>query len=102
MNAFGIAAGTSSDCFACMTPTDSGLATEGEAEWHIAFATALGVPQDQAALLIQHDDGTVRDGRYATQWRVCTSCAAASRASFPAPVLLIPGAPVPVVSQPWT
>lgn len=94
-------------CIACWNPTDTGLATFGESEFHIAFLTFLGVTESQAAGTMTHfaqehngaSDGQVIDGVYPMQWRVCTACIRKAKPRFPDPVLIINGAELPVIGQ---
>jgi hypothetical protein len=92
-----------------MTPTDTALAFHGEAEWIIGGLLALGIPEGEAeatahAFWSERDPtlrkGEVPGGILTEPIRVCRDCVRAAEAPFPAPVLAIPGAPVPVVGQP--
>jgi hypothetical protein len=80
-------------CAGCLQPTDTALATLGEAEWHMAFASNLGWTFEQAEAGLP-----IRDGRYPVQWRVCTSCVLKITDRIK-PVLVIPGAELPVIGQ---
>ena len=90
-------------CVACLTPTDTALGVEGEAEWHMAFLVALDIPEDQAALTVSeatnNPPGKVPVGRFPQTVRVCASCVEKSDAPFPAPVLTLPGVDLPTIHQ---
>ena len=40
-------------CVACLRGTDTGLAFTGEAEWIIAGMMMLGIPEDQATIMVE-------------------------------------------------
>lgn len=82
-------------CAGCLQPTDTGLATLGEPEWHMAFAMNIGWTYEAAEALILTDE---RDGRYPVQWRVCRACVLKITDRIK-PVLVIPGAELPVMGQ---
>jgi hypothetical protein len=44
-------------CVACLTPTDTALGFEGEAEFVIAGISVLGVPMDQAQVMVEEGEG---------------------------------------------
>jgi hypothetical protein len=73
-------------CAVCMHGTDTGLAFRGVAEWVIAGHVVLGIPQDQATLMVQRatgaDPGMVPDGEITVVIRVCRDCAERSGAGF--------------------
>jgi hypothetical protein len=77
-------------------PTDTILATRGEAEWHVAFLMVLGLPGDQAEgtyeAMARSPLGLIPDGVHDLMIRVCRSCVRKSPASFPDPVVPLPGA----------
>lgn len=89
-------------CVSCFQPTDTGMATVGEAEWHVAFLTRLGIPIDQAEATLREGTGAapgmVMDGRYPVSWRVCRSCVHKVTDTVE-PVLVIPGARLPAMVQ---
>lgn len=93
-------------CIACLGATDTALGVRGEREWHAAFLHVLGVPIDQAfttlkVALADAAGGPVDDrGRFEALYRVCRSCAAAANGRLPEPVLVVPGAEVPAITQP--
>jgi len=88
-------------CVVCLRPTDTGLATEGEADYAMAMLIELGVPEGQApdvvSLAAGVEPGMAYVGRQTVVFRVCARCAAA--AGFVAPGLLAAGAPVPQYVQ---
>lgn len=67
-----------SSCVVCMRGTDSGLAFRGVAEWATAGLMVLGVPDDQAAIIIStatgSDPGKVPAGEITVPVRVCQDC----------------------------
>ncbi|KJE20366.1 hypothetical protein FF36_05340 [Frankia torreyi] len=87
-------------CIACLRPTDTGLAFQGEAEWIFAGLLGLGVPEDQVHPALADLDpagwgnGLVPVGKTAVTVRACAECA--SKPGFPV-ALLLPGHPVPAV-----
>jgi hypothetical protein len=94
-------------CVVCLTPTDTGLAFRGPAEFLIAGLTVLGVPEDQAHAVYRHSQaeegnhlapGQVKDGIHNLLIRVCARCVARCPANFPAPVLAIHGAELPTIA----
>jgi hypothetical protein len=89
-------------CVNCMKGTDTALGFEGEAEWLMAGLAALGVPKDQALVMVsQHfkvPPGLVPDGTFRMVVKVCPACV--EQSPFPTPVLVLPGAVVPFVKQP--
>ena len=89
-----------SPCVVCLDLTDTGLAVHGDAEWQVAFLTALGVPVEDAILTLEMSPAQ-GPGRHRFHVWVCRSCAA--KAKFgrpPVPVLLVLGALVPTAVQP--
>jgi hypothetical protein len=91
-------------CIVCLTPTDTGLAFQGPAEWAIAGLTVLGVPADEAAITLEARwetaPGNVPDGEVTVPVRVCRECVRRCPASFPDPVLVVDGAEIPVIAGP--
>ena len=89
-------------CVVCLRPTDTGLASEGEAGFAVAMLIELGVPEGQApdvvGLASGVEPGMAYIGRQTVVSRVCARCATA--AGFVAPGLLATGAPVPRYVQP--
>lgn len=80
-------------CVACLRPTDTVLAAEGERRWHVAFLVKLGAMESEAtALALLRCDAERPD---AAIYYVCRRCT--MRAGFPLPVRAIDGMPVPVV-----
>lgn len=63
----------------CLSGTDTGLAFVGEAEWAIAGMMRLGIPQEQASVMLSDatgcDPGKVPDGTITVPLRVCEGCA---------------------------
>ena len=90
-------------CVGCGRQTDTGLGTEGEAEWHIALALNLGVTRSEAETALRDvtgaEPGEVIDGRYPVAWRVCRDCIRKFTDRIE-PVLLVDGAALPVIGQP--
>lgn len=72
-------------CVGCLMPTDTGLALDGEAEWHIAFlARAAQITDEEALGGLQSmlrslgwsgGDGEVPDGSFGMAYRTCAACA---------------------------
>jgi len=99
-------------CVACGRGTDTALAVEGEAEWHVAFLGVLGIPTDQAVDLAALTTGSqlgfailgthskLPDGRFLKMYRVCVECVEKSGAHLPRPVPAVEGADLPAVRQP--
>ena len=94
-------------CVACLRATDTALGVRGVPEWHAGFLVAVGLPEQEAdatvsrflAELAAGGGYRVEAGEYDMVYRVCGRCA--SRVpSLPAPVLVIPGNPVPTIAQP--
>lgn len=89
-------------CVVCGQGTDTGIATYGEAEWHIAFLQTLGVPTDEASemhrALTDSPPDMVKTGAYQVVTRVCAQCFAKSP-FHPriAPVVILNGGTVPVI-----
>jgi len=93
-------------CIVCRTGTDSGVGFRGPAEWALAGIRTLGVPKDEAAVVLVNalndglpDESThfapgkVPIGEFTAEVRVCGSCVESSGAPFTvAPVAL--GVPV--------
>jgi hypothetical protein len=80
-------------CVACGGATDTGLGSFGLAEWHIAFASHLGIPQDQATIMLSESTGCslgrVPIGEFRIVYRICGECA--GRAGVEARLLLADG-----------
>lgn len=91
-------------CCVCLRGTDTALAFKGEGEWLIAGIHSLGVPMDDAIPMVSNalgaPPGEVPDGMVEIGVRVCSACAAKAPAWFPAPVVLMRGAPIPTIVQP--
>jgi hypothetical protein len=85
-------------CAGCLQPTDTGLATVGEAEWHMAFAVNLGWSVPEAETIVETEPGMVTKGRYPVQWRVCRACVQRVTDRVE-PVLILPYAQLPVIGQ---
>jgi len=66
-------------CVVCLRGTDTGLAFSGEAEWAIAGLMGMGIPQDEASLMVSNstgcDPGMVPLGEVTVCVRVCQQCA---------------------------
>jgi len=68
----------------CLTPTDTGLMLEGEAEFLTAALVRLGIPEDQAVEMVGQlaqdeygcDPGKVPTSDMSVGVTVCSSCAA--------------------------
>lgn len=104
----GLLGGYRGTCIVCMRPTDTALAFRGEGDWLIAGLMSLGIPRDQAYLTLLHawrehgrhvDDGMVPSGTLTETVRVCHKCVRKAGPGLPDPVLCIPGAEIPGVSQ---
>jgi hypothetical protein len=67
-------------CVVCMKGTDTCVSLSGEAEWVVAALHVMGMPMDDAAVLISHvtgcDPGMAPPGQIMRVFRVCRSCAA--------------------------
>jgi hypothetical protein len=67
-------------CVSCLTPTDTGLALEGEPEFVIAGLTVFGIDQPIAAAIVEEHCGTapgkVPDFDICMSIQVCQQCAA--------------------------
>jgi hypothetical protein len=91
-------------CVVCGNGTDTALAVEGEAEWHIALLIELGVPEAEAPDVVSagtnSDPGKVPAGRFKAVYRVCAACVERAPADFPAPVLFVEGGTMPMIVQP--
>jgi hypothetical protein len=63
----------------CLRGTDTGLALTGVAEFVVAGHVKLGVPQDQAVLMVSEatgcEPGNVPVGEFTVVVRVCRECA---------------------------
>lgn len=100
----GLQGGYEEACVICLRGTDSGIGVEGEAEAHLAFLVALGVPEDEAyntyrAMNPDLEPGNVRSGRSVVIFRLCSECAARPDPARPVPVgLLTPGRSVPTIT----
>lgn len=92
-NAFANYAGS---CAVCLLGTDTALAFTGALEWKIAGLICMGIPDDEATIMVERwgndDDPCVV--------KVCAECVGKAAAPFPAPALCIPGYPVPNIQQP--
>lgn len=66
-------------CVICLTGTDTGLALSGEAEWVAAALNVMGMPMNEAAVLLSNetgcDPGCVPLGNITLTFRVCRACA---------------------------
>ncbi len=69
---------------------------EGPPEWLAAGLQVLGVSQDQAITMIEQDDRAWTAGRITV--RVCARCVRGSGCRFPAPVLAVNGAEIPMIA----
>ncbi len=92
----------SGSCVACLQGTDTALAFRGEPEWLIAGLTRLGIPDDQATVMVSQGLGSpagqVPDvNTVELAFRVCQKCVDGS----PFPAVGIPPN-VPVIEQPPT
>jgi hypothetical protein len=89
-------------CVICLQGTDTGLAFRGDAEWVAAGGVMLGVPTDQATIMVSRalgcEPGMMLPGVLTFTYRVCADCAA--RAGAMAPCLLVQGGEVPCYHQP--
>ena len=69
-------------CAVCRRGTDTGLVFQGVAEWALAGLQVLGIPEDEAAIMLEQatgcDPGKVPTGEVTLPVRVCRQCAAAS------------------------
>jgi hypothetical protein len=69
-------------CTVCLRGTDTGIAFFGEAEWVAAGMKVLGIPLEQAAVMISDVTGCGRGkvpaGRFQIVVRVCRDCVRAS------------------------
>jgi hypothetical protein len=97
--------GTHEDsCAICRKGTDTALVFRGEAEWLVAGLLNLGLSAETARISVSEyfgsPPGQVPDGIHTVVMRVCLACVERSKAPFPAPVLAVPGAAVPLVTQP--
>jgi hypothetical protein len=91
-------------CIACFKATDTALGTEGEAEWHTAFLTLLGLEMQEAEDMVSVGTGNplgkFPNGRFEVIHRVCADCAAKTKLNFPKPTLSVPGMEIPCARQP--
>ncbi len=92
-------------CVVCFHGADTGLALTGEAEWIIAHIMTLGIPEDQAMMLVSMntgcDIGKVPVGDTTLVFRVCRDCAARAGSGSEHPkVGLIAGGELPCYTQP--
>lgn len=66
-------------CIVCLNGTDTGLAFTGEAEWVIAGLARLGVPVDQASVIVSDATGDrpgiVPAASFTLAFQVCDNCA---------------------------
>jgi hypothetical protein len=74
-------------CVVCLQGCDTGLAFWGEAEWIIAGMTNLGIPQQEALIMLEDafgcPPGTVPDGQIELPLTVCEACMARSGLGMP-------------------
>jgi len=88
-------------CAVCGRRTEMGIAFQGEAEWVIAGMVQLGIPGDQAAVMVTDitrcDPGKVPVGRFTLPMRTCATCAARIPGLVPMP---LDGGQLPCVTQP--
>lgn len=95
-------------CVVCLHGTDTALAFVGEAEWLVAGLDVLGIPDDEADIMVAEffegkgaDPGKVLDGEHKMAVQVCAGCVAKAKPNFPAPG--IPAFGVPDIRQiPWS
>lgn len=91
-------------CIACGQGTDTALGVEGPAEWHVAFLVVLGVPSEQAGAIVSGSTGNPPGSgprfTYRASYRVCAGCVRDCGAAppFPAPMLALDGAEIPVIA----
>lgn len=78
-------------CVICLTPTDTVLGFQGEAEWCISGLYTLGIPMDEAVIMAEHcwgaDPGLVPQGTQYVGVQVCNECVAKVEPPFPKPQL---------------
>jgi len=93
-------------CIVCGQGTDTAVGVRGEAEWHIAFLTQIGIPYGQSAAMHAEEMGFVSpqsvaaDGTYATHVRVCADCFAKSPFHPKVkPALYVEGGELPLIAQ---
>jgi hypothetical protein len=96
--------GKAGSCLGCLQGTDTCLATNGEAEWHIAFLMQFGIELEIATEMLSLATGcgpgkVPGEKSFTMYHRVCADCA--REAGFPAmPALMTHGAVVPGYAQP--
>ncbi len=84
-------------CVACLTPTDTALGANGDAEWIIGFLVSLGIEFEEALKTLEWSEDSVPSGVIKKTFRVCKSCA--DRNGFPV-ALWIAGAEIPYITHP--
>lgn len=94
--------GTYADtCAACLRPTDTALAFEGDGEFMIASLMQFEMSINDAASTLCAatgcDEGMVPVGTFTTILRICQKCA--NEAGFCSPALLFADAEIPLYTQ---
>lgn len=96
----GISGDYRDSCVACFQGTDTGLAFVGPAEWAAAGLQVLGVPEDQADLLLLEltgcPPGMVPRGSITVGIRVCKACAASAGMRVARVATGVPGITPPI------
>ena len=85
-------------CVVCLQGTDTALGFAGSPEWCAAALQVLGVPEDQALRMMEAHNGSEQFPDYMElPVRVCAACVERCPASFPRPVLALPGVQLPTI-----
>ncbi len=88
-------------CVICLKPTETGLELEGIAEFVLAGVIKLGVPEEQARIILAvlwgKEPGQVPDGIVKTPIPVCAEDA--DRAGMKAGLVGVPGGQIRVYEQ---
>ncbi len=92
-------------CCVCLRGTDTALAFQGEAEWLVAGLMQFGIPVREAEATVSiyfgYAVGEVPDGILTMPVRVCSACVSKAKPNFPAPVVVMQDAQIPVIGQPF-
>lgn len=80
-------------CVVCLRGTDTGLAFTGPAEWSLAGMRVLGIPDDQAEILLAGVTGMERGKVPVDDITVSLRCCAACTKDTPLHVGLVPNVP---------
>jgi hypothetical protein len=92
-------------CIVCLTETDTALGFAGEPEWLVASLVQVGVPDDQAVVIVNRRDLAARHPESFPEHgmgmvvQVCANCVERSGQPLPRPTVLFPAMDVPFVTQ---